>query len=113
MLSLLAYTTYTTPQNTEISKSMLGWIVAAFGIFIFIMVAIGAAFLVLWIMMLISAIKLSEETFKKIGSGEKTLWLVLLIVSFVLGFYWVTSVIYYFVVYRKAKELEKPQKEKK
>jgi len=79
------------------------WILAL----IFIpLVLIGLAFFVFWVLMLIHAIK--AEDLK-----DRTIWLAVLLGSFVLGSNWLAAPIYYFLAKRpydaqKTAELNKP-----
>lgn len=104
---LLAETVdYTIPSDAAVDAAA-GGVLAAMGGMLVFFVLIGLAFFVFWLLMLINAIKLDEATFNTIGSGERTLWLIVLGVSFFIGFAWLAALVYYFVIYRKAKALGK------
>jgi hypothetical protein len=109
MLALLAEAVDLTTETTDAANNAVaGGVLAAFGGFLFVMVIIGILFFVFWLVMLLNALKLDEGTFQKIGSGEKTLWLVILGVSLFVGLAWLAALVYYFVIYRKAKSLNTP-----
>jgi uncharacterized BrkB/YihY/UPF0761 family membrane protein len=94
---------YTVPDAA--ANAATGGILAALaGVWIFLII-VGLLFFIFWLLMLINAIKLDDATFQKIGSGERTLWLIVLGVSFFVGFSWLAAIVYYFVIYRKAKAL--------
>lgn len=65
------------------------------GLMIFwgIFMIIGLLFFILWIMMLVDAIKRQWP--------ERTTWLIILIVSFFLGLHWLAAILYYFLVKKK------------
>ncbi|MBW6431753.1 hypothetical protein K0A96_01035 [Patescibacteria group bacterium] len=75
--------------------------------FIIIFATITFAF---WVWMLMDAFKRTEAEYQKIGSGEKNLWLVLMLVSLIFGFWFLVSIIYYFVIYRTARKKVPPVK---
>lgn len=77
--------------------------------FIIIFATITFAF---WVWMLIDAFKRTEAEYQKIGSGEKNLWLVLMLASLIFGFWFLVSIIYYFVIYRSAQKKVTPVKVK-
>lgn len=70
--------------------------VLGFGLILFWIIfgLVGLGLFIFWILMLIDCIRRDFD--------QKTLWLVLLIVSlFVAGLYWIVALIYYFVVKRR------------
>lgn len=77
-----------------------------FGIIYFIciglIVVLSIALLVFWIMMLIDCIQREEKDFPGSTGNSKTIWLVVLLVSWLFSLYWLAAVIYYFMVKRKA-----------
>ena len=80
-------------SSTDACTSAAGtaaWIVAL--IFIPLLI-IGLAFFVFWVFMLIHAIK--NEDLK-----DRTVWLAVLLGSFVLGSSWLAAIIYYFLAKR-------------
>ncbi|MDP4038738.1 MAG: hypothetical protein Q8P54_02115 [bacterium] len=68
------------------------------GIWIFVIIAaiIGLVTLIFWIFMLIDAFKRTNWK----DDSQKTTWLVVLIVSFVVGLHFIGALVYYFAVYR-------------
>ena len=75
------------------------------GIFTFICVGflsiIGILLFVLWILTLIDCAKRKNEDFPGSGENAKTIWLVILIATWVVGFWWVAAIVYYFIVMKK------------
>ena len=84
---------YTTGSN-EISSTAAASIFGGLGIFIFVFVAIGIALFVLWILMLIDALQRKNWP----DENQKNTWLIILIVSFVIGVSPLAAIIYYFMV---------------
>lgn len=81
---------YTTTGVSDTAAAGLGiGIMIIWGIFMII----GLALLVLWIMMLVDAMKRQWP--------ERTTWLAILIVSFFLGLHWLAAILYYFLVKKK------------
>ena len=64
-----------------------------------IVILVFLALFVFWIWMLIDLIKRPETQFE--AGMNKTVWLVLMIVSLFFSLYWVVALIYYFMIYRK------------
>jgi len=81
------------------------------GLWIFLIVLISGIalfFFIFWIIMLVDCAKRKPEEFPDGGQNSKTLWIILLTVTFFLGnSNGIAAIVYYFVVKRKA-----PQKEK-
>lgn len=64
--------------------------------------AVAIIFLLLlafWIWMLIDCIIREEEEFPE--GQTKTMWLLILIITWVVGFHWLAAIFYYFMVYKK------------
>jgi len=78
---------------------------AAFGMGILacygIVILIALAFFVWWIIMVIDVFKRQEYEFPGSTGSSKTLWIVVLLVGWALGFHWLVTPIYYFMVYKK------------
>lgn len=72
-----------------------------------LIVILALAFLVFWILMLVDCIQRDEKDFPGSTGNSKVIWLVILLASWVFSLYWVSAILYYFLVKRKA-EAEKP-----
>ncbi len=62
---------------------------------------IGLLLLVLWIICIIDVAKRQKDEFPDAGENTKTIWLVVLIVSWVVSLSWVAAIVYYFMVMKK------------
>ncbi|MBC7333158.1 MAG: PLDc N-terminal domain-containing protein [Actinobacteria bacterium] len=62
---------------------------------------VGIFFFVVWILMLIDCIKRKENEFPEGGENAKTIWLIVLIATWAVGFSWLAAILYYFMVVRK------------
>ena len=65
---------------------------------------IGIIFLllfILWIVALVDVAKRGNDEFPNATENTKTIWLVILIVTFVVNFWWVAAIVYYFMVMKK------------
>jgi hypothetical protein len=60
------------------------------------------AFFIFWIIMLVDCIKRQENEFPGSTGNTKTIWLAVLLVGWLIGFYWVAAIAYYFMVKKKA-----------
>jgi hypothetical protein len=82
---------------------------AGLGIFMLICYGVlGLIFLALfifWIIMLVDCIKRPETDFPNSSGNSKTIWLVVLLVSWLIGFSWLAAIIYYFMVKRAADKM--------
>lgn len=65
-----------------------------------IVIVLSLAFLVLWILMLVDAVNREESQFPNPSGSTRTIWLIILIVSFIFGLYWLAAILYYFIVKR-------------
>lgn len=90
-----------------VDEGVIGWLLATFGVFFFLMIVLVVLVLAFWVWMLADAVKRDEESYKKIGNGEKNLWVVLLIISLFFNITLVMSLIYYFIIYQKGEQLKK------
>ena len=88
-------------EQKEIDASAIAGILAFMGGFIATFVVIGILFFAFWVWMLIDAIQRSEKSYKKIDSGEKTVWILVLVLSTVIGLSWLATILYYFIVKKK------------
>ncbi len=77
------------------SLSIFGFICMGFIFVIFVLL------FVLWIIALVDCAKRKNEDFPGGGENSKTVWLVILVVTWVVGFWWVAGIVYYFVVMKK------------
>lgn len=81
------------------------------GIGIFMLICYGViglialAIFIFWIIMLIDCIKRPEAEFPNSSGNSKTIWLVVLLVSWLIGFYWLAAIVYYFMVKRAAAKM--------
>ena len=66
-----------------------------------VLAIIGLLLLVLWIVTLVDCIKRSNDEFPGTGENTKTIWLIVLIVTFVVNLWWIAAIVYYFVVMKK------------
>jgi len=86
-------------------------ITSLIGLYISLITLVGgiALFLfVVWIIMLVDCIKRKPEDFPDGGQNSKTLWIILLTVTFFLGnSSGIAAIVYYFVVKRKVPKKEK------
>jgi len=72
-------------------------ILACYGI----VILLALAFFVWWIIMVIDVFKRQEYEFPGSTGSSKTLWIVVLLVGWALGFHWLVAPIYYFMIYKK------------
>ena len=80
---------------------------AGVGVFLFvcfgILGIIGLFLFILWIVDLVDCIKRGNDEFPNAGENTRTIWLVVLIVTFVVGIgsSWIAAIVYYFMVMKK------------
>lgn len=72
-------------------------ILACYGI----VILLALAFFVWWIIMVIDVFKRQEYEFPGSTGSSKTLWIVVLLVGWALGFHWLVAPLYYFMIYKK------------
>lgn len=82
--------------DSGVSNAAAAGIFAGVWIFILIFAVIGIITLIFWIFMLIDAFKRTNWQ----DDNQKTVWLVVLLVSFLFGLHFIGALIYYFVIYR-------------
>lgn len=74
-------------------------------IFVFICVSffiiLGILLFVLWIITLIDCIRRENKEFPEGGENAKTIWLVVLLVTWIVNFWWLVAIIYYFMIMKK------------
>jgi hypothetical protein len=80
-------------SSTESCTSASKFLFSIFAIIFIPLMAIAIFFLIFWIVMLAHAIK--HQDLK-----DRTVWLIALLASFVFGFSWLVSAVYYFAVKR-------------
>jgi len=90
----------------NVDEGVVAWLFATFGVLFLLMIILAMLVLAFWVWMLVDASKRDEESYKKIGSGEKVLWIVILILSLLFQMTLVGSLIYFFLIYQKGKALE-------
>ena len=78
---------------------------AWFGVFIIICLAffaiVGIFLLVVWILAIIDCARRTNKEFPDGGENAKTIWLIVLLVSWVVNLWWVAAIVYYFMVMKK------------
>ena len=62
---------------------------------------LGLFLFVLWIICIVDVAKRKNNEFPGGGDNSKTIWLVILIVSWVVSLSWVAAIVYYFMVMKK------------
>jgi hypothetical protein len=63
---------------------------------------LGIALFIFWILMLVDCIKRDEADFPNSTGNTKTIWLVILLASWLLSAFWLGAIVYYFMVKRPA-----------
>ncbi len=63
---------------------------------------LGIGLLIFWIMMLIDCIQRDEADFPGSTGSSKTMWLIILLVSWLFGLNWLSAILYYFMIKKKA-----------
>lgn len=96
----------------DVDYSFMGWMMATFGVFFLLLVALALVVLGFWIWMLVDALKRGDDSYQRIGSGDKSLWIIILIVSFLFQVTLIGSLIYFFLIYQKDKVAKKAPKKK-
>ncbi len=80
-------------------SAVAGLIFFCWGIFFLILFAL----FVFWIIMVIDAVKREEYEYPNSTGSTKTVWLLVLIIGWFVGFHWIVAPVYYFMVYKKIK----------
>jgi len=87
-------------ENAVAATAMgLGWFMVCFWI-VFALVAL--ALFVFWIIAIVDCAQRKNEEFPNATENSKTTWLIILLVSWVVGLSGVAGLVYYFMVIRKA-----------
>lgn len=92
-------------QSINVEPGAMAAILAFIGSFIIFFIIFALFSFFLWVWALADLLKRSEDDFKKIGNGDRSLWLMLLITSIFFGFYFIISIIYYLIIYRNTKKV--------
>ena len=93
----LCYINGVLQPSTEKCEQATKGILAIFGAILIPLIIVSIVFFVFWILALIHAIK--NQDIK-----DRTMWIVLLVGSMFVGFVWLVTVIYYFVIMRPYKK---------
>lgn len=88
------YNTDTT--STAVSTATGTGLAVGILVVIAVLAVIGLAFLIFWIFMLVDAFQRTNWR----DDSQKTTWLVVLIVGFLIGLHWLAAIIYYFAELR-------------
>jgi hypothetical protein len=97
--SLFAASPAFAQYSDDAAGAALGFgLLACYGIVLLVLLAI----FVWWIFMVIDAFKRQEYEFPNSTGNSKTIWLVVLLVGWAVGFLWAVTPVYYFMVYKKA-----------
>ncbi len=62
---------------------------------------IGLFLFILWIITFVDCLKRDSSEFPNASENTKTIWIVVLLVSWVVGFSWIAAIVYYFMVMKK------------
>ncbi len=90
----LSATPHDVATTTTTNSVAVAGLITSFGVAILIIVAISIAFFVWWIFMLVDALRRTNWT----DDSQKTSWLAILIVGLILGFGWLVTILYYFMI---------------
>ncbi len=83
-------------------EEAIGAGIGIFAIICWVFFAIVGIFLfVVWIITIVDCARRKNEEFPDGGENAKTIWLVVLLVTWLVGFWWVAAIVYYFIVMRK------------
>src|SRR5688572_21257893 len=97
--SVLAQT-YDYDYQYDLTDAEAKGVLAGLGVFFVVFLIIGLISFVFWLLMLIHAIKNDIP--------DKNMWIIILVVSFVVGLGLIGALVYYFVVKRKVGGGKKP-----
>jgi hypothetical protein len=103
MLAMLLLQTSADQAASDAAASAL---CGGFGLLYFVCIGlialIGIALIVFWLMMLIDCFQRQESEFPNSSGNSKTIWLVILLASWLISMSWLAAIIYYFMVKRAA-----------
>lgn len=68
-----------------------------------IIILFAIALFAFWVWMLVDLFQRQEYEFPNSNGSSKTTWIIIMLVSWVFSMYWLAALIYYFMVYKKAK----------
>jgi len=66
-----------------------------------VLLLVAIAFFIWWIILLVDLFKRQEWEFPNSTGSSKTLWMVVMLVGWAVGFSWLAAILYYFMVYKK------------
>jgi hypothetical protein len=103
MLAMLLLATSADQAASDAAASAL---CGGFGLFYLVCWGLAALFgialLVFWLMMLIDCFQRDESEFPNSSGNSKTIWLIILLASWIISMSWLAAVVYYFMVKRVA-----------
>ena len=108
MLAMLLLQTSADQAASDAAASAL---CGGFGLLYFVCIGVialfGIALIVFWLLMLIDCFQRDESEFPNSSGNSKTIWLVVLLASWLISMSWLAAVIYYFMVKRVAPRAKK------
>lgn len=66
-----------------------------------LILAVGLALFVFWVLMIVDCFQRENDEFPNATENTKTVWIVILLVSWLAGLYWLAAVLYYVLVKKK------------
>jgi sterol desaturase/sphingolipid hydroxylase (fatty acid hydroxylase superfamily) len=81
--------------NGNADAALYGWLVC-----LGISLVIGLAGFIFWLVMLIDCFKRETDEFPKATENTKTVWTIVLLVSWLVGLFWFAAILYFFMVRR-------------
>lgn len=72
------------------------WMICVGGLLIF-----TVATMIFWVITLVDCFQRENSQFPNATENTKTVWIVILLVSWLAGLYWIAAILYYFLVQRK------------
>lgn len=94
---VLAQPAVTPPDsvNGSADAALYGWLIC-----LGITLLIGLAGFIFWLVMLIDCFKRETDEFPKATENTKTIWIIVLLVSWLVGLFWFAAILYFFMVRR-------------